>query len=160
MARKTAKTLPLTEALLVNLGLRLRAARLRRGLSAATIAARAGMSLMTLRAVERGRPGATMGAYLSVLQTLGFEKTLDQVAADDPIGHGLQDAARQRAPRTKKTTRTTIPPAPPRRPSPSHSVTDVSPRSSKTTTSRSKSRKTGAARSDDLLSLITGRKTS
>src|SRR5205807_8733147 len=101
MARTTAKTFPVSEELLVALGDRLRAARLRRGLSAAIVASRAGMSLMTLRAIENGRPGVTMGAYLAVLQTLGLEKSLAQVAQDDPLGRQLQDAVRKRAPRRR-----------------------------------------------------------
>jgi transcriptional regulator with XRE-family HTH domain len=110
MGRTTAITLPETSGLLVALGNRLRAARLRRGLSAALVASRAGMSLMTLRAIERGKPNTTIGAYLSVLQTLGLEKGLAQVAADDPLGRSLQDsAARQRAPRSKRATGVRLP---------------------------------------------------
>jgi transcriptional regulator with XRE-family HTH domain len=109
MGWTTAITLPETSGLLVALGDRLRAARLRRGLSAALVASRAGMSLMTLRAIERGKPNVTFGAYLSVLQTLGLEKGLAQVAADDPLGRSLQDSARQRAPRSKKATGVRLP---------------------------------------------------
>lgn len=35
-----------------------------------------------------------MGAYLAVLQTLGLEKSLAQVAQDDPLGRHLPPAER------------------------------------------------------------------
>lgn len=74
MAKKTAPLLPSTDALLRQLGDRLRLARLRRRLSAKQAAERAGMAPMTLRSLERGGSGVTIGAYLSVMQVLGVER--------------------------------------------------------------------------------------
>jgi transcriptional regulator with XRE-family HTH domain len=92
MSRRTAPLIPSTEELLRGLGDRLRLARLRRGLSAKQVAARAGMAPMTLRSLERGASGVTMGAYLAVLQVLGLEQDLNLVAQADRLGRSLQDA--------------------------------------------------------------------
>jgi transcriptional regulator with XRE-family HTH domain len=65
---------------------------LRRRLSAKHVAARAGMAPMTLRSVERGGSGVTMGAYLAVMQVLGVETDLELLAQADPTGRALQDS--------------------------------------------------------------------
>jgi hypothetical protein len=51
------------------------------------------MSVMTLRSVERGGMGVTMGAYAAVLHVLGLDRDLDAVAEVDTLGRDLQDAA-------------------------------------------------------------------
>ena len=50
------------------------------------------MSPMTLRSLERGGSGVTLGAYLAVMQVFGVEKDLDLLGQADPLGRELQDA--------------------------------------------------------------------
>lgn len=92
MANKTAPLLPATEVLLQQLGERLRLSRLRRRLTAKQVAERAGMTVVTLRNLERGNSGVTMGAYLAVMQALGIEQDLALIAQQDAQGRELQDA--------------------------------------------------------------------
>lgn len=92
MGRKTAPLLPIAEERLRRFGDRLRLARLRRRLPESQVAERAGMTPMTLRNLERGGSGVTIGAYLAVMQVLGIEKDIDLLAQADPVGRELQDA--------------------------------------------------------------------
>jgi len=107
MGRTTTPSLPTVARGLTRLGESIRLARLRRGLSAALVAERAGMARTTLRAVERGEAGVSIGAYANVLHSLGLLPQLSAVAEDDVLGRKLQDAAldaRKRAPRRPRPT--------------------------------------------------------
>ncbi len=102
MGREKTITLPSLQRLLNELGENIRFARLRRKFSAAIVAARAGISRNTLRAIERGDPSVTFGAYANVLLCLRLEKDLQLIARDDELGRKLQDAGlalKARAPR-------------------------------------------------------------
>ena len=91
MAKTISSLLPSSDALLREFGGRLRLARLRRKLTAKQVAERAGMAPMTLRAVEHGGSGVTIGAYLAVMQVLGLEGDLGLLAKSDAVGRELQD---------------------------------------------------------------------
>jgi transcriptional regulator with XRE-family HTH domain len=93
MPRSTQPPLPSAARALAAAGENLRLARLRRGLSVTLVAERAGMSRPTLRAVERGEPRVSIGAYANVLHCLGLEKELSLLAQKDELGRQLQDAA-------------------------------------------------------------------
>ncbi len=101
MAKRVAALLPASERRLAALGERVRLARLRRRLTAKQVAERAGMSPMTLRAVEAGGMGVTIGAYVAVLRVLGLDIDLDLIAAADPLGRDLQDSALKSGSREK-----------------------------------------------------------
>lgn len=105
MSRRKITLLPSLNRLLAELGENIHLARLRRKLTAAMVAERAGIARNTLRAIERGEPNVALGAYASVLLVLGLEKDLKIVARDDELGRKLQDAGlptKARAPRLKR----------------------------------------------------------
>lgn len=93
MAQRTSPLPPSAEKLLLLLGERVKMARLRRKLTAKQVAERAGMTVNTLRAVENGGAGVTIGAYMAVLFVLGLENDIGLVAAQDDVGRQLQDSA-------------------------------------------------------------------
>ncbi|MGB6043779.1 MAG: helix-turn-helix transcriptional regulator [Pirellulales bacterium] len=103
MGRRKLLQLPKHERLLVSLGENLRFARLRRRLTAAQVAERAGISRSTLTLLEKGTASSSIGVLLRVLAVLGLEGDLLQLAKDDVLGRKLEDArltsSRKRAPK-------------------------------------------------------------
>ena len=75
------------------LGDNIRLARQRRQLTMQMVAERAGITRVTLSKVEHGDPTVTLGSYATVLFVLGLDQHLASLAADDPLGRKLQDAA-------------------------------------------------------------------
>ena len=102
MPSKPPTVFPQEQRLLSALGERLRLARLRRKLSASTVALRAGISRTTLYNAECGDARLTLGSYLRILVALGLEGDLATLAGDDKVGRQLQDLALEPAPRKKK----------------------------------------------------------
>jgi transcriptional regulator with XRE-family HTH domain len=92
MPKKTADLLPRTGRILQGLGENIRLARLRRNITAKLEAERAGISLATLAKIEAGSPAVSIGNYMLVLMTLGLDRDMSKVAADDELGRKLQDA--------------------------------------------------------------------
>ena len=91
MKRQT-RLFPKAVVALERLGENIKLARRRRGITSALMAERADMSLLTLRAIERGSPKVAMGNYMSVLFCLGMQDDMAQVAAADLQGRDIQDA--------------------------------------------------------------------
>jgi transcriptional regulator with XRE-family HTH domain len=84
------------------LGYRIRLARTRRGMSIAELAAKADINRNTLNALELGKPGVALGAYVTVLWALGLDKTLEAVAHPDADTHGKTLEASRRPERVRK----------------------------------------------------------
>jgi hypothetical protein len=66
------------------------------------LAAKAGINRNTLGAIERGKPGVAFGAYVTVLWTLGLDRTLDAVAHPDSDSHGKALEASRRPARIRR----------------------------------------------------------
>lgn len=99
----TPKTVPAEASERVKeLGYRIRLARIRRGMSIAELAAKAGINRNTLNALELGKPGVAVGAYVTVLWALGLDKTLEGVAHPDADIHGKTLEASRRPARVRK----------------------------------------------------------
>jgi len=78
---------------LARVGEHLRLARLRRRLSAALVAERAGISRATLYKIERGHPAVAMGNYFGVMNALGLAEDFLKIGREDEVGRLVQDAA-------------------------------------------------------------------
>ncbi|MEO8494378.1 MAG: helix-turn-helix transcriptional regulator [Planctomycetota bacterium] len=98
--------LPKHRRILAGLGENIRLARLRRKLSAAKVAERAGISRNTLYMLEKGGSNTSITTLFQVLVVLGLESDFSKLASDDELGRRLEDAnlkaPRSRAPKTKK----------------------------------------------------------
>jgi len=79
----TPNIIPLLERqLLLQLGDRLRRLRKAQGLGTVEMAARAGVSRNTLRAVEAGDPAPSIGTYLRIMSVLGVGADVALLASD------------------------------------------------------------------------------
>ena len=97
--------LPKHRRILAGLGDNLRLTLLRRRLSAAKVAERAGISRNTLHVLETGSGNTSITTLFQVLLVLGLENDFSTLARDDELGRRLEDAKlkppRSRAPKTK-----------------------------------------------------------
>ena len=82
---------PRYTSILETLGENIKLARKRRKFTSLQVAERAGIDRGTLREVERGNPGVSLGAYFNVLRTLNLQDDFLKLAADDVFGKKLQD---------------------------------------------------------------------
>jgi transcriptional regulator with XRE-family HTH domain len=104
MGRQSQRLTPSLSRYLKTMGEQIRLARLRRRYASALVASRANISLPTLRAIEKGQPQVSIGAYAQVLLALGLDKDLARIARDDELGRRLQDQAlevKKRAPKRR-----------------------------------------------------------
>jgi len=88
---RSAVVFPKNRRLLEQLGENIKLACKRRGYTQVLISERTGLSRLTIRRIERGDPGVSIGHYLAVLSVLGLAGDLANVALDDELGHKLQD---------------------------------------------------------------------
>ena len=100
--------LPQHRRILEGLGENIRLARLRRRLSAAKVAERAGISRNTLYLLENCGGNTSITTLFQVLVVLGLENDFLKLASDDELGRRLVDAKlkppRSRAPKARRTT--------------------------------------------------------
>lgn len=92
------------KSILLKVGADIRDARLRRRLPVALISERAGISKGTLRKVEQGDPSVSLGAFVSVLFSLGLIEQLKNVAdaSHDQVGRQLEEERLPQRIRTPK----------------------------------------------------------
>ena len=83
MARKKVALLPSTEHALEKVGTNIKRARLRRNIRAELLAERAGISVDTLSAIEKGVSTVSIGAYAAVLAVLKLDNDLEMIALDE-----------------------------------------------------------------------------
>lgn len=84
------------------LGARIRIARKRRGWTIAEMAEKAGINRNTLNALELGKGGVAINAYVCALWVLGLMRGFDAVADPDQDAHGKTLEAARRPERARK----------------------------------------------------------
>ena len=87
MGKKSVTLMPKTGKILEDMGEQIRLARMRRKITVALVAERAGVSRASVWAVEKGSAAVAIGIYAAVLHAInGLDKDLLKVAADDELG--------------------------------------------------------------------------
>jgi transcriptional regulator with XRE-family HTH domain len=100
MSRSVVLTLAESEAL-EKLGRRLKLARLRRNLTQAGVAERAGATRKSIVALEAGQSSVGLGLLVKVLGVLGYPERIAELLENDPLGedvamvHGRKQARRK-----------------------------------------------------------------
>ncbi|MFV8327483.1 transcriptional regulator [Flavobacterium sp. ZS1P14] len=79
--------------MLEQMGEHIKLARKRRKLTTIKVSECADIAHSTLYLIETGNPSVAMGAYFNVLRLLGLQNDVLKLAADDELGHKLQDLA-------------------------------------------------------------------
>jgi len=75
---------------LSRLGDRVRLARLRRNLSQADVAGRAGVTRKVIVALEAGAPGTSIGVLAKIMGVIGYPERLAGMLESDPLGEDLE----------------------------------------------------------------------
>ncbi len=89
--KRSAVVFPNSRRVLERLGENIKLARKRRGYTQILISERTGLSRLTIRKIEHGDPGVSIGHYLAVLGVLNLADDFTDVADDDKLGRKLQD---------------------------------------------------------------------
>jgi transcriptional regulator with XRE-family HTH domain len=85
------------EESLQQLGRRVRQARLLRDMTQEQLASLCGCSGSTIKAMEAGMPGTSIGVYIRAMAAFGYTSGLTTILAEDPIGETLATSARRRS---------------------------------------------------------------
>lgn len=85
---------------LLQVGVDIRRARLRRGITMESLAARCDCTAQTIRRLENGDPGVSIGTLILALSTMGLTENFAEMLARDPDGEAIERVrGRQRAAR-------------------------------------------------------------
>ena len=91
MKTKKQVLFPKHQKIIEKVGVNIKLARKRRGLTTIQVSERAGVDRTTLVRIEKGDAKVSLGAYFNVLRVLGLQDDFLQIAADDEFGRKLQD---------------------------------------------------------------------
>jgi transcriptional regulator with XRE-family HTH domain len=105
MSKQTRPVFPRQRQQAEALGQRLQLARLRRRVPQTEMAARMGISRMTLNKLEAGDPSVGLSVLLRALDVLGLAPDVDRIGADDDVGRRLEDLHLSRSPRRRSASR-------------------------------------------------------
>jgi transcriptional regulator with XRE-family HTH domain len=89
--KRSAIVFPKNQKVLAQLGENIKLAYRRRGYTQVLISERTGLSRLTIRRIEQGDPGVSIGHYVLVLSVIGLVEDFSKIANDDELGRKLQD---------------------------------------------------------------------
>lgn len=92
------------EHAIAQLGANIATARLRRRWRQEDLARKAGITRLTVAAIERGKPGTGIGAYAAALWALGLHGKLSEIAAPETDEEGMALEAARLGERARPTT--------------------------------------------------------